>query len=502
MLSSPFSTNLPSQMLGGNRSDSRDAEPGRHVSSVLSPALLLVVALGALASLAYTAAVLDADRCRTIYAVIHALLAYALAYSCVSVLAIHAGDRVFYPPCIVCLLHILYFTASATSYFSDNPVCPEFDLSLETRLFGNLIVAAVLGIFVAILRRHLAALHCESAWRAANPPSTVACAVLVLIAIGLKLRLIEQGFGSPYSDAVLSINTAAPDELIAIILCCAFGYFTMAVAAIGFYRRKTPAAQVILWAAIIGEVLWHALFTSSRSGLLSTIIVAGLIIASSAIRTRPALVYASLFVIVTSGPLAIGVGNSAFLAALGRNAESSLQDSCDETANRLALADLAMVFVRSPASWNASLDVLRDSVECNMPRILLPDKATSSQAISNISADAGIYDRDYSDTLFSAGAMLGGLPGMIALPCLYMMAVCAGASWLTKRALKSDLCNYLLLGMTICCMNIELGPIEIVAAVRLLIGVYLPLSLAFWLVSSLRVPPRMSPACAKGSPGI
>jgi hypothetical protein len=420
------------------------------------------------------------------YAMIHALLACTLAYWFVNVFAVYARDRLFYAPCVLCMVHIFYFTADTFSYFSDHPVYWEFGLSLERRLAGNLVVAVVIGVFVVILQRHLVAIRRHPAWQMASPPSILSCGMLILAAVSAKLCLIGQGFGPVYLDTEFNANTATADGLFTIIFSQMLGTFALGVAAIGFYHHRSPASRWILGIAVFEELSWHTLFTLSRHSILSTIVMLGLVLASFRGRKQPRLVYSTFFLVVTLAPAVLGIGNSTLLAALGRTAETSLQDSCDETAYRLSLSDFAIVLAEKPTSWETTVGLMVDAVRVNLPRILVPDKMSAANTYAHICHEIGLSDTtDYADTLFSAGVMLAGLPGLVILPCLYLLALCALAGWLTKKAGTNGLCSYLLLGLTICSTNIELGPVEIVAVSRLFLGICAPIAMAFWLLNRL-----------------
>ena len=337
---------------------------------------------------------------------------------------------------VSCFLIItqVYITFSSLKYFADNSTFyPMFELTKADQFIGSLLgLFVVFVILFSLGKSYFVTPNKFVNWVTKYVKVILFLSIiLVCISVLTKVALVNQGYGSTYSDSLftklelrkrsdailLNINEIVDQFLII--------YFFLLYQ---IYRnsQRQKIIKYIYLLITISFFLYNLLFFKSRLLILFFLVIVILMI--QAFQPRKGLLYLSIlfmFLPITIGilPLLNGV--------LGRDnlMSDSLEILIQITSYRADLTDYAYAILKKSNFIGLNPDIILQSLLNAIPNVLFPGKDLVTKDAYSIGldkigweakSDTSIEIIDYQDSFFSAGAMSVGIVGFILVPIIFL----------------------------------------------------------------------------------
>lgn len=232
--------------------------------------------------------------------------------------------------------------------------------------------------------------------------------------------------------------------------------------------RKERGNTQLTTIAMIGVLgsLWTSIFMfRARSLLFISIIVFLLGFQVNQNRLGRRVLEVSMWLL----PLLIIFSGDSILSLLSREEQGAEYAGIKAYAQRIGFVHFATYMASSDVDWLSRFQVFWDGILMAVPQFLLPGKLDLIKGAYESSIEAAGLSSliDYPDTLYSNGAMIAGLAGIVIMPMAYFLLV----GWLGKVAIrllaKADVRGLALyFGILILCSYSELSPTYIWAWLR------------------------------------
>lgn len=373
------------------------------------------------------------------------------------------------PSLVFMLMTSLYYIVSSVKYFANLEVYKHFALSAQDRFLGSVAVFCVLLLCIAVLnllgkgfrpileQRYLARMVDRL---------SLAFAIILIVDVILKLVLVYLGYGPSYIPGNYSIaEVRIYGDFLLLTASSIMSDLVQILGAIFIANLKSSQRQAMIL-SILGlgfEFAW-ALYMRSRSLILFPLVAIGVCL--FLLRpSRMARIYLRwlVFAVFVVGAL----GSTWVLTLLGRDYVAGsnflLYTSIAETGYRLDLSDFAIAYMFNHRNMSMHLGIVGEAIANTIPRHFWPEKKLSGE-YTKLFASMGWPTIDYTDTLFSSGALVAGWFGFILWPPLFLGLVEVGYRLVLKsvRYLSGGLVFvisylYLLVNM----FRIELGWFEL-----------------------------------------
>lgn len=377
------------------------------------------------------------------------------------------------PSLVFMLMTSLYYVVSSVKYFAGLEVYRHFAISDQDRFLGSaavfcvsLLCLAVISLLVKRLRpildqRYVAGMV-ERLPRAFR--------VILVVDVMVKIFLVYTGYGPTYIpgrysivvvrtywDLLLLTTSSIMSDLVQIL----------GAALIAAPKRSQRPGMLLPIVGLGAELAW-ALFMRSRSLILFPLVAVGVCLF---LLRPPRIARAYLRWLVFTVFVVGTLGSTAVIRLLGRayvGAGNALYASIAEVGYRLDLSDFAVAYMANNQGMSPHFGIVGEAIMNIIPRGLWPAKALSGQ-YAGLFAGMGWPSIDYTDTLFSSGALVGGWLGFVLLPLAFLVLVEAGYRLVLQyvRRLSADLVlviSYLYLLMNM--FRVELGWFELFLYLR------------------------------------
>ena len=365
---------------------------------------------------------LNASLEETIYSLFHFIFGAVLAAWFFRVVIRRRVILLTSPVGMLVLIHLLYFTMSAIKYYDPLSAYPQFDLSLEQRAFGSLVGAITLAAMIWFFSAKGFRPEVQIPWVRVGG---VALVCLFVMGIFFKVYLRGLGYGATYATVGSEYSLANMreyDDFFMFFASNSLSGILVVLGAIFFWQGSSWQNRLMGLLVVLTEVGWSASVFSSRGALLMMLLT---FITAMQIR-RFVTSIRLVKLLLTVLPLLGLVGSDALLSRLGRETRGGgLQGNVAEMTYRFELTDFAVALLESPG-FQPDVRVMTDGASNAIPRFMFPMKdSTFEDAYNGIVSDLGWQPSwqiiDYTDTLFSAGAMAFGRLGFFLVPILYVV---------------------------------------------------------------------------------
>lgn len=374
---------------------------------------------------------------------------------------------------ILVAISVLYNHNSLTKYVVDS-LFDGYISSLYLRLLGSILVDLIIFSAIMLLNRRYSKLQNSYKYEASfiniQLPFILILIFIVMIAdysvlqMPIKNRLLDTG-----------------DRLLRCIACSLVVVYAKNNERSGFIKKYFP---------IIALTIWYV-FLTSITGSKSLIVLYAFVIAI-------ALYYLDMVGLKT---LTLGFAMSPFVI----RGISSISELISGRMNvfssewvlryhsfRYDLSDLAVTILGEPSSLKYSMDIVTDAIKFAMPSSLVNlDKdsllnggayRSQMQLIGLQPYDDWGFPEDFNDTLFSVGAQIGGLVGMVLFFIFVVLVFDSFSSYIKKKKLGYEII-IAMIGMV---ALVECDMFSFVNNIRDLIIVYMVVSVFYFVMRKFR----------------
>jgi hypothetical protein len=280
--------------------------------------------------------------------------------------------------------------------------------------------------------------------------------------LGIKIFLAYKGYSSPYnSDASLNVNNAGSLDLIIIILSNTIASLAVLISFIHLHHPRGKKIMPIIF--LISNISWIFLFSGSRYHIF--FIFCAYLFSIKILLKSNTFEYAKIF--IKSIPFILIFVINHILNFLGRDSDNDFEFALYEMSYRFSFTDLTIPFLSECISIEERFKIIYDSFKYVMPRILFDDKPITIEGISNAQSQCGLSPFvDYTDTLFSFGAMVFG-PFLFFLPFIvFLFIILFIDKILNNVAVGRDFLGSFGLVVIVYSYQIEIGPVEFFLKIR------------------------------------
>ncbi|NPV81353.1 MAG: hypothetical protein HPY52_13950 [Firmicutes bacterium] len=377
------------------------------------------------------------------------------------------------PSLVFMLMTSLYYVVSSVKYFAGLEVYRQFAISDQDRFLGSVAVFGVSLLCLVVIRllaKRLRPILDQRYLAGMVERLPRAFQLILIVDVVTKLFLVYTGYGPTYIPGRYSIVAVRMywDLLLLTTSSIMSDLVQILGAALIATSKRAHRPGMLLPIAGLGLELAWALFMRSRSLILFPLVAVGVCL----FLLRPlriARVYLRwlVFAVFVVGTL----GSTAVLTLLGRayvEGGNALYASVAEMGYRLDLSDFAVAYMTHNQGMSPHLGIVEEAIMNIIPRGLWPTKTLFGQ-YAGLFAGMGWPSIDYTDTLFSSGALVGGWLGFILVPLAFLALVEVGYRLVLQyvRRLGADLVPvisylYLLVNM----FRVELGWFELFLYLR------------------------------------
>jgi hypothetical protein len=356
-------------------------------------------------------------------------------------------------------MHLLYFGMSSCTYYDTSPLMGEFELSLTARALGQASVLPQLLFFVWLAR----CVKNRSVMLDVildKLTSVLPVTLMVVIPI-VEVYLYANGYRNYDSEAKNYWNFDSYWDLVVLFSRPLLWRLLIFSSAIVMMRRNSAAPSLAL--LTVGCLsLVSMLITKERMSTLMLILIGMFVYQAYQSKKAVALISWTMFCISFLSPLLSIVP----LLIVGRDAEFGLQSGIAEVSYRSNLTDFPYAILSRGDVKD--FGVFMDMVYHCLPRIIFPMKDLLETGVyDQILSGAGLHaGKDYTDTLFSAGAMAWGWAGYYLYPVVFVLMLYVVGKHFAKKSRWGVIALMLYYFTMLSAFYIELGPQEIIMILR------------------------------------
>jgi hypothetical protein len=437
---------------------------------VINRALVFSITLVASWAFAVYAAAITSNYSpeQVLYCWYHGLLYVVLQDQLFFSQEIKNNPAAFYcsPSWIFVLIHTAYFGSTICGYLDKEPFYPELSASAQSVLAANTGVAlALLALLKCIVKLRVRSE--TSLFLGAKAPWALVYTIILIYAL-LELVLYARGYRSVYTGTGYSI-VEVRDYLDYLALFLKENLLVISAFLVGINLRtglKIRSGWAVLNSIVAAFVLLISVvqLSAGRASLLAVIVF--ILVPQAFLDTERHRALAALLFGVAV--LTLPFVSTISLGLLKRDSFGhGVKEGIQEANYRLNLASLALrVLEARPMAYD--LGTVYDGALNSIPRGVFGSKDSYlTGSYEGLIVEAGLTpQRDYPDTLFSAGAMLGGVFGFFLIPIAFGLLLNRLEKFSESGQKRTWKECALLLMILVFARNIELGWAEIFLHLR------------------------------------